>query len=295
VKDRDRSGRPASVTPEKVAEISEVLEATPMNSVRRVSQEVNVSKSVVHRIMRNVLNYEPYKMHLTQKLYDEDEDLRVEMCERLISILEDEDNYGLIFFSDEANFHISGLINKHNCRIWSDKNPYVTMDVAVNSPKLTVWCAMSSKEIIGPFFFDDEIVNQDNYLYMLQNYFYPILQKKRLIKSIIFQQDGAPAHFPKFVRTWLDNLFNNRWIGRGGPISWAPRSPDLTPLDFFLWGYLKTNVYKTPVEDLDDLKARITNEIELIKKETFHNVFLETVKRLNFCIDVNGNTFEQYL
>ena len=60
-------------------------------------------------------------------------------------------------------------------------------------------------------------------------------------------------------------------------------------------GHLKTNIYKTPVEDLDDLKSRIIEEIELIKKETFHDVFLETVKRLSFCIDVKGDTFEQYL
>ncbi len=58
---------------------------------------------------------------------------------------------------------------------------------------------------------------------------------------------------------------------------------------------LKTNVYKTPVEDLDHLKTRITEEIQLIKKETFHDVFLEIEKRLNFCIDVKGDTCEQYL
>jgi hypothetical protein len=90
-------------------------------------------------------------------------------------------------------------------------------------------------------------------------------------------------------------VFNNRWIGRGGSISWAPRSPDLTPLDFYLWGHLKTNIYKTSVEDIDDLKTRIINEIKLIQKETLHEVFLETVQRLNFCIDVKGNTFKQYL
>ncbi len=89
-------------------------------------------------------------------MFDEDQDLRVEMCERLIPIFEDEDN-----------FHVSEMVNKHNCRIWSDKNPFMTMDIA-----------MSSKQIIGPFFFDDEIVNQSNYLDMLQNYLHPILQKK---------------------------------------------------------------------------------------------------------------------
>ncbi|CAF3201594.1 unnamed protein product [Rotaria sp. Silwood2] len=151
---------------------------------------------------------------------------------------------------------------------------------------------MSNKQIIGPFFFDDETVTQDNYLEMLQNYFYPILQKKRLTKSIIFQQDGAPAHFSKMIRSWLNKVFDGRWTGRDEPISWAPRSPDLTPVDFYLWGPLKTNVYKTPVQDLDDFKTRIAKEIEIIKKETLQDVFSETVKRLNFCIEVKGNTFE---
>ena len=104
-----------------------------------------------------------------------------------------------------------------------------------NSPKVVVWCAMSSKQLIGPYFFNDKTVDQVNYLEMLQNYFHPILQKKRLTKSIIFQQDGALAHLSKTVRGWLNDVFDERWIGRGGPISWAPRSPDLTPLDFFLW------------------------------------------------------------
>ena len=56
--------------------------------------------------------------------------------------------------------------------------------------------------------------------------------------------------------------FNDRWIGRGGPISWAPRSPNLKPLDFFLWGHIKTDIYKTRIKDLDDLKTRITQEIQ---------------------------------
>jgi transposase len=295
VHDRERSGRPPSATTEKQDEIVEALTNKPVNSIRAVSQEVNMSKSVVQRTMRQVLGYKPYKMHLTQQIYDEDQDLRVEMAEILLPILDNRDHDGMIFFSDEANFHVSGVVNKHNCRIWSESNPHATYEVAVNSPKVCVWCAMSNTQIIGPFFFDETTVNQDNYLEMLEEYFYPIIQQKRMTKKIIFQQDGAPAHFSKTVRSWLNDKFPDRWIGRGGPISWAPRSPDLTPLDFFLWGHVKTNVYKTKVQDIDDLKARITQEIKTIKTETLHNVFSEISKRMNFCISVEGDTFEQYL
>ena len=295
VQDRERSGRSSSMTEEKKQEIIEVLENTPMTTIQSVSQEVNISKLVVHRTMRYVLKYKPYKMHLTQEIYDEDKDLRVEMAELLIPIIDDQRHDGLLFFSDEATFHLSGVVNKHNCRIWAESNPFVTIDIARNSPKINVWCAMSSEEIVGPFFFEEDTVNQENYSNMLENYLYPILQRKRLTKRIFFQQDGAPAHFSKQVRAWLSQKFNNRWIGRGGPISWAPRSPDLTPLDFFLWGHVKTQVYKRKVANIDELKARIIEEIRAIGKETLHNVFSEVKKRLNFCIEVQGDTFEQYL
>jgi len=56
---------------------------------------------------------------------------------------------------------------------------------------------------------------------------------------IIFQQDGAPPHWGSYVLRFLDAALPNRWIGRDGPTPWPPRSPDITPLDFFLWGYVK--------------------------------------------------------
>ena len=76
---------------------------------------------------------------------------------------------------------------------------------------------------------------------------------------IIFEQDGAPPHLGSHVRRFLDAIFPNRWIGRAGPTAWPPRSPDITPLDFFLWGYVKNKVFSTPVPDITNLKARITS------------------------------------
>jgi hypothetical protein len=52
-----------------------------------------------------------------------------------------------------------------------------------------------------------------------------------------FQQDGA--HFHRDARQYLDDNFTNIWIGRGSNNLLSPRSPDLKPLDFFLWGVLK--------------------------------------------------------
>jgi hypothetical protein len=74
---------------------------------------------------------------------------------------------------------------------------------------------------------------------------------------VFFQQDGAPPHWSLTVRAFLNQHFPNRWIGRAGPISWPAKSPGITPCDFFLWGYVKDGVYRTPVADINDLKDRI--------------------------------------
>jgi len=60
-----------------------------------------------------------------------------------------------------------------------------------------------------------------------------------------YQQDGAPPHSHRDVRAYLDNTFPDRWIGCRGSVEYPQRSPDVTPPDFFLWGYLKDTVYST--------------------------------------------------
>jgi hypothetical protein len=65
----------------------------------------------------------------------------------------------------------------------------------------------------------------------------------------------------------LDATFPNRWIGRDGPTPWIPRALDITPLDFFLWGYVKDKVYLTPIPDIDTLKdALAAVAVELFEK-----------------------------
>ena len=101
-----------------------------------------------------------------------------------------------------------------------------------------------------------------NFLQLLQDKVYPQLRDRQ--PGIVFQLDGAPPHWGLRVRASLEEDFPNRWISREGPISWPPRSPDVTPLDFFLWGYVKSRVYESPVHDLGDLRDRIQLAMESI-------------------------------
>jgi hypothetical protein len=76
-------------------------------------------------------------------------------------------------------------------------------------------------------------------------------------ETLIFQHDGAPAYYCKRVREILDNRFPDRWIGRGGPIVWPARSPDLNVLDYFVWGFIKASVEHRR----DGTRDEVRNEI----------------------------------
>jgi len=92
----------------------------------------------------------------------------------------------------------------------------------------------------------------------------------------------------------LDATFLNRWIGREGPTSWPPRSPDITQLDFFLWRYVKDKVFWTPVPDITNLKARITDAFGTITEDMLENTWRETDYRLDVLRATKGAHVEVY-
>ena len=104
------------------------------------------------------------------------------------------------------------------------------------SQKVMGWCAVTRENVIGPYFFEDGNADGEKNRNMLINYAFPRFATLR--QDYIFQQYGAPAHYSSRVRNYFDNERPNIWIGRGGPVYWPPRSPYLTPPDFFLWGHI---------------------------------------------------------
>jgi len=60
-----------------------------------------------------------------------------------------------------------------------------------------------------------------------------------LRRNMWFQHDGTSDHSSRHVWEHLTATYNDRWIGWGRTVIWSPRSPDPTPLVFFLWGYMK--------------------------------------------------------
>ena len=143
------------------------------------------------------------------------------------------------------------------------KNQRKSMNIGITLQKSTSG-VLRPRTASLDLIFSKKMYKEENYLHMLENFFWPYIQNKRLASKIMFQQDGAAAHFSLIVRNWLNDRLPGRWIGRRGPIEWAARSPDLTPLDFFLWGYIKQKVYTNKHIDLDRLRESIKNVIKSI-------------------------------
>ena len=194
--------------------------------------------------------------------------------------------------SDEATFHVSGKVNKHNIRIWGSQNPCEVLERERDSPKINVWCGLMHNQITGPFIFAESTIIANIYLVMLKLYVVPQLEEFQ--PRVVFQQDGAPPLWGLIVRDFLNETFPNRWIGRNGPTPWPPRSPDITPLDFFLWGYVKNRVYRTPVRDVETLQSRIIEVLATVNEEMLENTWREIEYRLDILRATNGAHVEVY-
>jgi hypothetical protein len=140
-----------------------------------------------------------------------------------------------------------------------------------------VWAVLKNDTLIGPFFFSKKTVTGCSYLDMLVLYALVQLPPKTIL------QDGAQPHFFHHVRNHLDREMAGRWIRRGGPIAWPPRSPDLTPLDFILWGYLKNTVYQVKTNDLQHLKACIRDAVATATSNMLQETWNEVEYRADIC------------
>lgn len=142
-------------------------------------------------------------------------------------------------------------------------------------------------------------LNAQNYEHFLEEELPVLLEDVplQLRRQAYFMHDGAPAHFGVNVRQYLNATYQDRWIGRGGPQAWPPRSPDLNPLDFCLWGYLKSLVYTTPITNIIELRNRIVASCNDIRNTPgiFNRIRRSMRQRVDSCILARGGHFQHLL
>ncbi|GFU75115.1 uncharacterized protein TNCV_2055581 [Trichonephila clavipes] len=104
-----------------------------------------------------------------------------------------------------------------------------------------------------------------------------------------FQQDGATCHTARATIDLLKDTFGDRLISRFEPVNWPPRSCDLTPLDYFLWGYVKSLVYADKPQTLDHLEDNIRRVIADIRPQMLEKVIENWTSRLDYIRTSRGS------
>ncbi|KYQ49510.1 hypothetical protein ALC60_11439 [Trachymyrmex zeteki] len=237
----------------------------PETSVRNASAVLGVSPQTIWRTVKGDNRY-PYHIQKVQNLLPQDHWNRLNFC--------------------NWNYHI-----------WAHQNPRSVREYKFQQEfSVNVWLGIWNDVLVGPFFLPARL-NGDRFLNFLENEFSDYLENIPLQQrtEMWFQLDGCPAHYSRVARTWLDRKFPQRWIGRGGAVHWATRSPDLTPLDFYAWGTLKQEVYSSPIQSEQHLRNRIVAAANRISQEQCLAATRAVFDRCNACIAARGAHFEQNL
>ncbi|GFT88639.1 hypothetical protein TNCV_905271 [Trichonephila clavipes] len=174
-----------------------------------------------------------------------------------------------ILFSDEVHFWLNGYVNKQNCRIWSEANPQVYVETALHPEKLTVWCALWAGGIL--------------------------LQKRCRPQRVVVPTRRRNMSHSSCHNRFIENTFGDRLISRFRPVNWPPRSCDLTPLDYFLWGYVKSLVYADKPQTLDHLEDNIRRVIADIRPQMLEKVIENWTSRLDYIRASRGSPMQEII
>ena len=301
---KGNSGRRVTVRDQAtINQVRQSLEANHGQNITCRRNGLNLSPTTFHKIVSKDLKWHPYKIHISQGLKPDDYNRRYNFCAWFINQCRNPRFLANFVIGDEASFAMNGTVSTQNVRCYAPKGEAPNFRFEKNDcrEKITVWGGLCGNGVLlGPYFPNGNL-NGAGYLRMLNNDILPELERhfaNQLINGnfqrLWWAQDGAPAHRLIAVRNLILQKFERRVVALNTPREWPPRSPDLTPCDFFLWGYLKQKVFRTPPVSLVDLRTRIVNEFNQLrtKPNFLRKAVREMRRRAADCIDQNGGHVE---
>lgn len=263
----------------------------PQDSLRRRTKDSGISAATIYRILKENKFY-PYRMSLLQNLMPTDPLQRLNFCNWIQN--QRQNIHRNILFTDECTFKSDAEVNTWNCRFWSPVNPHWVREIDHQHVwKVNVWCGIIDDKILGPVFFEENLTGP-RYASFIENELSALLDELplRYRQNMWFQQDACPAHTSIVARIQLNAKFPGKWIGKFGPVSYPPRSPDLTVLDYFLWGRITDLVYINRPTTRDDMKQRIRTAIASLDAAEIRRAVDSMQNRVRVCVQQEGAHIE---
>lgn len=292
LQDRVRSGRPRSVrTSAMVKAVRERVRRNPQRSQRKLAGQLGISRRSVQRVLKNDLRLRPYKRCKRQALTAAAMEKRLVRCRQLLQRHGDD----AILFSDEKIFNVQEKLNIQNNRVYSLHIEDIPLHLRIcqrrqNPASVMVWGGISE---FGktPLIFLESGARLNAQMYISE-----ILEVavKNCGESIfsgrpwVFQQDGAPCHTAKVTQDWCQaNL-----PGFIPKDLWPPYSPDLNPMDYFVWSYLEARVNSHEHTNVEALRCCVMKEWIDLPLDLCRAAVGSWRKRLGLCMKAKGGYFE---
>lgn len=173
-----------------------------------------------------------------------------------------------VITSDEAWFYLTDTGRRRSIQYISRdaKRSDAEVQVHVQHPRgVMVWVGFSANGISKPLFIDPGAKISAEYYKtrVLEPFFSKEASKMYPNGGYVFHQDSAPSHKAKSTIRWL----KEHRIAFITPEQWMPSSPDASPCDYFLWGYLKGRLNARKPRSVEGLKKAIADELRKVPLE----------------------------
>ena len=284
LKDLPRQGRPLIF--EKRVAVQNFIEQFPSSSCKYISMMLGMSKTTVKKILTDELHLKKLHFHwVPYALTPQQKVNRVDQSKQLLNALKSLSQFQMtkVITCDESWFFLWYLVDG----IWKKSGEHIEHQKHLkNDPKIMIFTAFS---ILGPVLV---YPMPQNVSFTSEHFATNILP---LIKSEVeklkgvsktskvrIHMDNAKPHNAKRTLEKLDELHFER-------LPQPPYSPDVSPNDFFLYGYIKEKLKGSHFTSREDLISAIVDIIQKIDKSVWISVYKEWMRRLQLVIDNNGD------
>lgn len=293
--DKDKSGRPrSSRTENNVQEITEFISENPHYTVRELSRLSGLSYGSVYSILTEDLGKRIVcSKWIPHDLTESQKQQRLSYCKEMLAKFgpEGPNRVQQIFTGDETWILYDEPKRKAQNKAWL--SPGETKPTVIKQP----W---RPKKLMYAIFFRfdglldavpvprGQTVTAQWYTNDCLPKVFKALQMKRPVKKqseLFILHDNARPHVSSLTTRFLEEK-NVRILPH------PPYSPDLSPSDFWLFGFLKEKLAGLHFNDDNELHQVVLTTLNNIPKKEWQKTFDKLLERFQLCIDAGGNYFE---
>jgi transposase len=286
VDDKRRSGAPrkTSITDDNL--IYRIARRNPELSAQEITDTIN--SSLANHISRHTVNrrlidrkLSSYVASRKPLLKPTDRIKRINFCRKILRMTD----YQLkkIIFSDESNYAVINrknrkLVRRHQNEKYNMR--FIVPRLQGGGGSVGIWGCITYD---GPGLCSiyDGRMDQHKYIETLENHLIPTIDLYFGDKSeLIFQQDNAPCHKAKTVKSWFEE--NQIQV-----IEWPARSPDLNPIEN-VWAIIDKKLTKNPSTSIENLRLTLKSSFDALDVQYCQNLFNSIKKRCKLCIANKG-------